>query len=419
VSRLVRDPCQDDDGHQSLSFPLKQPRDKRTQRIVEVHLLMSADVTFPLKVALTFSQPKKKKELPFAFQRNRHQTSYPVTIAMHSLSMRMRSLLKCLLLLVVVRAENLGLFGQCGNCHCIAQGGQDCPDYSNSETDYEDLVPILRQLEWENPIQISCDPFQDDACETVPPREQGNACVVDLLGPTGGANVNKVCPSDWSYALRTYRGSYKAALNEGLFVTHAGACGACSSLQDLAVYLEQGPDFDSETGQCGRLALTGDEQASLDCFTDLGFTNSCASLWLAKLTNSRRECAGVCAVFLVSGDPPNSDYPECTLAECLECDHTFSATVFESFGGRNSQNSGLLSQIVRPCSNHLSLTHIDPCLAPILTSDAPSLTPYSQPPDNELGVGVETVLEYGSLAFAVPLWTAIAVSLGNIILQVA
>lgn len=69
----------------------------------------------------------------------------------------------------------------CGDCHCIPGANETCPA-NKPQTDFSDLFDTYEGLTLENPHILTCNPFQDDdECETVPPLENGEACVVELV----------------------------------------------------------------------------------------------------------------------------------------------------------------------------------------------------------------------------------------------
>lgn len=66
------------------------------------------------------------------------------------------------------------------------------------------------------------------------------------------------CPEDYTYTLQTYEGTVQDAQAEGLYVTHSNPCGVCSSLQDLSVYMEQGPQLRKSASDCGIAGILGE-----------------------------------------------------------------------------------------------------------------------------------------------------------------
>ena len=79
--------------------------------------------------------------------------------------------------------------------------------------------------------------------------------------------------------------------SEGYTVTHTGGCGACSSLQDLGVYMSQ--NLTTPTRLCG---AAGALFPSLEwkCMQKLGFSEMCYSIWHWNIKNTKQDC------FLVS-----------------------------------------------------------------------------------------------------------------------
>lgn len=124
-------------------------------------------------------------------------------------------------------------------------------------------------------------------------------------------------------------------------VTHLGACGTCSTLQDLAVYLEK-RDLTAPVRKCG---IKWEASARLRCLEHLGFSTACARTWLYELQNTRRCCFTVCAWSWIKGEPPTQK--DGRLNACLQCDEDRSGPVFKATAGRTRRNSGIRSSIPR------------------------------------------------------------------------
>jgi hypothetical protein len=249
------------------------------------------------------------------------------------------------------------VFGSCDGCFCIPSTGETCPVERKPSTEFGQLIPVLRSLVLENPFQLGCDPYNEEVvCDTTPPLQVGGACIVELSGARNGT-----CSPNSTYTISTYPGSFEEAkANGSLYVTHAGACGTCSTLQDLSVYMELGADLSDKSGQC---AIRGRRSASdgTQCFRDLGLTESCAVAWYYNTKETGNKCFLLCGPFALLNRPPNGPPPECRLSRCLACDETESGPLFERFAGRQRRNSGLLSNIVRPCTSIVELVHLNPC----------------------------------------------------------
>jgi hypothetical protein len=281
----------------------------------------------------------------------------------------------CLVLSVVFPGGEKLHFPTCDSCHCIPDAGEPCPFdrvspafSSTNSTDRGRLLRNLLAVRHANPLALECDPYRDSDCGTVPAQEgEGGACVVEYAFDRIDA-----CPV--SYRLRTYRGSIHDAIEEGLLVTHAGSCGVCSSLQDLAAYVEQGAGLRHASTVCGMRGRMS-EADGVHCFREIGFTDSCAQMWFFNTRNTAEHCLRQCVPFLLSHRSPNQNLPGCPLDPCIECDEVQSGPLFKRFAGRSRRNSGLPSSIVRRCSEVEALEVHDPCDQ--ITSPSSTLLPTS------------------------------------------
>lgn len=126
----------------------------------------------------------------------------------------------------------------------------------------------------------------------------------------------------------------------------------CSPLTDLAVYIRQ-PDLTDPVRQC---ALSGDQQATVDCLRDLGFDLPCAQIWYWNTLNTRQNCLDAC---MANFNAPYH-HPDGTLNACLQCDEDKSGEVFKAVAGRTRRNTGVPSSMCRPCAEVLPLVHVYP-----------------------------------------------------------
>ena len=132
------------------------------------------------------------------------------------------------------------------------------------------------------PPLLPGDPYRDPSL--VPAPTGGICAVIPEPAAPGG------------YRLATFPDTATAA-TEGGVVTHTGPCGACSSLQDLAVYLAN-PNLGEPVRRCALLGRGGNDAATLDCLLDLGFSEPCAQIWASNSANTRAACLGVCLAAL-------------------------------------------------------------------------------------------------------------------------
>jgi hypothetical protein len=152
------------------------------------------------------------------------------------------------------------------------------------------------------------------------------------------------------YRLSTFADS-AAAGAAGFAVTHLGACGTCSTLQDLAVYIEK-PDLTAPVRKC---AIKWSAEARLTCLEHVGFSTACAQTWLYDAENTRHECLSHCLWSWITGEAPTRSDGQ--LNACLQCDEDRSGPVFKVTAGRTRRNSGIHSSIPRPNDEIAPLVH--------------------------------------------------------------
>lgn len=239
-----------------------------------------------------------------------------------------------------------GLFGRPGpatglddsRCStvCPCEGGSwEAPVYDEAA-----IEAMARRVLLDPPAIIEHDPYEDPQDSLERPDEVC-AVVPDTDDPI-------------AYRLRTYDAPSLAAA-EGGVVTHHGACGACSSLHDLAVYIRN-DDLTAPVRACGILGLSEGDEANMQCLLDLGFTPPCASIWFHNTAHTRAVCFSECIAAL--DDPYNLD--DGSLNPCLQCDEDQSGPIFKAVAGRTRRNSGLPSAICRPCDTVRRLVHVYP-----------------------------------------------------------
>jgi hypothetical protein len=193
-------------------------------------------------------------------------------------------------------------------------------------------------LDWQPvdpPAELTTNPYDSPAPAAAP---DGTVCGVLPVG------------SSKQYRLVTYA-SESAATAAGAKTTHFGACGLCSTLQDLSVYMTQN-DLTAPVRQCGLDNLSS-MSGGVACLQKLGFTLPCAEIWYFNTVNTRNVCSDIC--FSEIGASYNQ--PDGTLNACLQCDEDMSGAVFKAVAGRTRRNTGLPNSICRPCSEVKKLVH--------------------------------------------------------------
>lgn len=190
-----------------------------------------------------------------------------------------------------------------------------------------------------NPISpLDADPYQQTERLDDPPEAQ--VCIVERDDASR------------RYTLKTQTLSDASSEEVTHLITHLGACGACSSLQDLSVYASR-TDLTDPVRRCGLQGITQGMETNVACLKELGFTESCAVIWYYNTLNTRTACLDVCLAQL--NEPYLTEAGE--LNECLACDERESGPIFKRYSGRTRRNSGLASAICRPCDSIARLTH--------------------------------------------------------------
>lgn len=201
-----------------------------------------------------------------------------------------------------------------------------------------DDVATLRTWTLNNPPDpLTADPYTEPKAW---PLDEGSVCGLTVLD-----EPNR------TYRLDTFA-SQDAAWGEGARVTHGGACGACSSLEDLAVYIEQ-PDLTTPVRQCGLENFGGEALGSVPCLMELGFTDRCAEIWAYNTAHTGQVCLTTCLGLL------NAPYHDADGAPnaCIQCDEDNSGPVFKAVSGRTRRNSGLPTSLCRPCDKVWRIDH--------------------------------------------------------------
>ena len=241
----------------------------------------------------------------------------------------------------------------CNGCYCIVAEGEKCPEPVPVNNFSTVMINNLQTQKPVNAYQLGCNPYESSTCQTQPPQND----TLLALGETAVCAIHYQSNSTQngcvgvSYKLVTYPSKQDAEAAGG-FVTHAGHCGVCSTMQDLAVYL-QSPDLTTPGKFCGKEVLLGWKNG-IQCYRNLGMTQGCAEIWAADSWNTATNCWKECIPGQTQAN--NGPPPNCTLNSCLQCDETKSGPIFKMVGGRTRERSGLLSAIVRPCSQFVNIT---------------------------------------------------------------
>lgn len=151
------------------------------------------------------------------------------------------------------------------------------------------------------------------------------------------------------YQLRTFA-STNDAQAVGYIVTHSSHCGTCSSLSNLATYLEY-RNLTTVARSCGRNRNAKKIKTCL--MNDVGFDEPCAETWTYNILHTTDHCKSICVkhygfwnVLWGKMDKPHTD-KHGNLNPCLQCDENTSGPGFKYVAGRTRRNSGIISAIHR------------------------------------------------------------------------
>jgi hypothetical protein len=208
----------------------------------------------------------------------------------------------------------------------------------SAEVEPAQLVIALRSKIPIEPMALHGDPYVRWQAGNPPSAAAGTVCGVRFE------------PDQVHYRLSTFADG-AGARTSGFAVTHFGACGTCSTLQDLAVYLEK-PDLTTPVRGCG---IKWGASARLRCLETLGFSPACAQTWMYNVENTRQHCFSVCLWSWVEGEAPTRE--DGRLNACLQCDEDRSGPIFKAAAGRTRRNSGIHSSIPRPNDQIAPIVH--------------------------------------------------------------
>lgn len=209
---------------------------------------------------------------------------------------------------------------------------------ASAQESQERFLAVLRSKVPIAPIAIETDPYLRWQSGNPPAPAAGSVCGIHFES------------DQVHYRLATFPAT-AAARSAGFAVTHFAACGTCSTLQDLAVYVET-PDLTAPVRSCG---MKLDPSASLTCLLKLGFSPPCAKTWQYNVQNTRRHCLSICMLSWIEDEAPTRQ--DGVLNDCLQCDEDHSGPVFKATAGRTRRNSGIRSSIPRPDDEIAAVVH--------------------------------------------------------------
>ena len=236
-------------------------------------------------------------------------------------------------------------YPMCGTCWCAPDnnGTAACPSPAPPSSFSSRVVKLFEEKNALSIYTLDCNPYKEGAtCTTTPAQLQSDLALGDTA--VCAYIYSGSCPAN-NYEMITYP-STAEAVAAGAIVTHNGACGLCSTTQDLAIYLSE--DFTTAGKKCATKGLLN-EAAGQKCYEAIGLTPECAKIWNYDGIYDGTTCLTACITHLM--DPNNGPAPQCALNECLQCDEDMAGPIFSQFAARTRRRSGLVSEIIRQCSS--------------------------------------------------------------------
>jgi hypothetical protein len=151
------------------------------------------------------------------------------------------------------------------------------------------------------------------------------------------------------YKLKSFANAEEAR-REGYLVTHQYHCGACSSLYDLAIYLEK-RNMVNNGRKCARRFIAN---KSKDCHIKrIGLSPICAEAWAYNAIMTRKRCKNICIKeyglinTIFNKFPDEYVNEDGSLKPCILCDELKSGGGYRYSSGRTRRSSGIKSGIQR------------------------------------------------------------------------
>jgi len=167
-----------------------------------------------------------------------------------------------------------------------------------------------------------------------------------------GSDIDAASSTDWFYQTAsvcgengvTFANSSEAASN-GTAIFNCGACGKCSTKQDIAIYRNTVSSLTDTATTCAFRSFLGESYVR-ECLEDkVGFTTGCSQCWIQNIMCDLQNCKFTCIMSMIQGGSNNED--DGGLNRCLECDEKLCGPAFTSCSGANRRRVGIQSDIVR------------------------------------------------------------------------
>ena len=142
------------------------------------------------------------------------------------------------------------------------------------------------------------------------------------------------------------------AIDAGYQVAHCGACGQCSNVEDIKIYVDTRETIAKTSKKCGVNVVLGSYEDVVDCLEDgIGFSRECTECWADNMVSTARHCLFTCMTVLFTGFMARNNVEGAGdrgwLNQCLFCDEKLSGPAFVTCSGVARRRLGIKSEIER------------------------------------------------------------------------
>lgn len=176
----------------------------------------------------------------------------------------------------------------------------------------------------------------------------------------GQMDQGPVCGFDKIGGIVTTFESSEAARSASYTLAHCGACGHCSSWQDLRLQYTTRNYLAQESARCAKKSLIYGREAVHSCLQEepIGFSDKCAECWTEDIMCARSHCAFIFLQSNLINTVSNFQVAEDTITAAT-CEEAMCELVFVPCSGANRRRMNITSTIARPGRQLCSIVNVD------------------------------------------------------------
>jgi len=176
----------------------------------------------------------------------------------------------------------------------------------------------------------------------------------------GSVDMGEVCAfNEIGGEIKTFHDS-NAAKSAGYTVAHCGACGQCSTWNDLRLQYTTRNFLAKESAKCAKKSLILGQNAVHACLQEepIGFSDQCASCWTADIMCARKHCA---FIFLQSNmiNTVSNFQVGGEIITASTCEEAMCEIEFVPCSGANRRRMNITSSITRPDKQLCNIVGVD------------------------------------------------------------